>query len=83
LHFDATKAAKMGHTKPFLLNTGLVAFLPINADYFPFLDQPDHGVIGPAPKAVQDLISTTATDLWNKRPELIERRGLPLQPKRG
>jgi hypothetical protein len=81
MHFDADKAAKMGHNKPFLLNPGRMAPLPINSAYFPFLAQTNHGVIGAASKSVQDAIARTAAEIRMKRPEAVEVLGPPLQAK--
>lgn len=81
MHFGAARAAQMGHNKPFLLNTGRVAALPVNSAYFPFLGQPDNGVIGTAPKTLQEAIARLATDIRTKRPELTETLGPPLRPK--
>ncbi len=81
IHFDAEKAAKMGHNKPFLLNPGRMAPLPINSAYFPFLNQPNHGVIGTASKSVQDAIARVAAEIRTKRPEAVEVVGPPLRPK--
>ncbi len=81
MHFDAEKAVQMGHNKAFMLNTGRVAVLPINSAYFPFLARPDHGVIGTAPKTLQEAIARMATEIRTKRPELIETLGPPLRPK--
>jgi hypothetical protein len=81
MYFDGEKAAKMGHNKPFLLNPGRVAPLPINSAYFPFLGQPDHGVIGVASKSVQDAIAQAAAEIRTKRPEAVEVLGPPFRPK--
>lgn len=81
LHFGAQQAAKMGHNKPFLLNPGRIAPLPINSAYFPFLDQPDQGVLGYASKPVQETIARAATEIRTRRPEAIEVLGPSLRPK--
>jgi hypothetical protein len=81
LYFDRKKAADMGHNKPFLLNPGRIAQLPINSVYFPLLNQPDCGVLGYAPKAVRDTIERTAKEIRTKRPEAVEVLGPPLRPK--
>jgi hypothetical protein len=80
LYFDAVKAAKMGHNKPFLLNVGLVAPLPIITAYFPFLNQPDHGVLGSASKSVQETIASMAMEIRTKRRETLEVRGPTIRP---
>jgi hypothetical protein len=80
IRFDAPLAAEMGHAKPFLLNVGRIAAIPINSAYFPYLDQPGRGVIGRAPKSVQTAIQEAAKDILTRRPEVVERLG-PLWPK--
>jgi len=79
LRFDQQAAQRMGHKKPFLLNTGRIAYVPLDAAYFPYLSRPDHGVIGHAPKDTRAAI-TEAAKTFFKRPEAIERLG-PLWPK--
>ncbi len=79
LRFDEQAAKRMGHKKPFLLNPGRIAYVPIDAAYFPYLNRPGHGVIGHASKSTQAAI-TEATKSFLKRPEAIERSG-PLWPK--
>jgi hypothetical protein len=81
LHFGAQEAAKMGHRKPFLLNPGLMAHLPVNSAYFPFLDQSDQGVLGHASKSVQKTIARTAKEIRTKRPEAFKIRGPSLHSK--
>jgi hypothetical protein len=79
LRFDKLQAAQMGHARPFLLHAGRIAALPINSAYFPYLDQPGHGVIGRAPKSVQAAITEASKGLMMRRPESFERLG-PLWP---
>lgn len=75
LYFGEQQAARMGHTKPFMLNPARIAAVPINSAYFPYLDQLDHGVIGRASEGVQGAITKAFKEIATKRREVLEQLG--------
>jgi hypothetical protein len=75
IHVAAKQAASMGHNKPFLLNPGRIAAVPITSAYFPYLDQPDRGVIGQASQGLQNVITKEFKEIVAKRRESLEQLG--------
>jgi hypothetical protein len=69
----------MGQRKPFVLNPRRLAYVPINKEFFPQLNEPDRGVVGHASKGLQEAVKQDVIDLMERRPEAIERLG-PLRP---
>lgn len=79
--FDRETAAGMGHGRAFVLDLRRMAALPVTAVWFPDLHTEDRGIVGRAPERLRVELETAATDLFRRRPEVIERLG-PLWPGR-
>jgi hypothetical protein len=73
--FDRQEAAALGQARAFVLDTRRLAYVPINARWFPHLDRPDRGVQGRAPQHLRQRIWREAEELITRRTELIERLG--------
>jgi hypothetical protein len=52
-----------------------MALLPITSEWFPDLKAADRGIVGRTPERLRLELEKAATDLFRRRPELIERLG--------
>lgn len=77
--FDQQEAAIFGQSRPFVLDLRRLAYVPVVADWFPWLDQADRGIQGRAPARWERQFKRAAEDLLTRRPEIIERLA-PLWP---
>jgi hypothetical protein len=77
--FDQREAAALGQARAFVLDARRLAYLPINARWFPDLNRPNQGIQGRAPKQMRRKIWEVAEELMIRHAELIERLG-PLWP---
>ncbi len=64
--FGQKQAEAMGHSKPFILNPGRVAAVPINSAYFPYFAQSDHGVVGRASPGLQEAIAKMFKEIFRR-----------------
>jgi hypothetical protein len=77
--FDRETAAGMGHGRAFVLHLRRMTAPPVTVAWFPDLHVADRGIVGRAPERLRLELETAATDLFRRRPEIIERLG-PLWP---
>ena len=73
--FDSKEAASLGQGRAFVLDLRRLAYLPLNATWFPRLSQMGGGVLGRAPKALRDRANAIVTELARRRPETLRRSG--------
>ena len=78
--FDEVQARRMGQDREFMIEAVRVARLPLNQTFFPEINNRSNraGVVGAAPKAVQQEITSTLIDIAKNRPHTIDRSGPPL-----
>lgn len=71
IEISAERAAEYGQTRAFTIDVKRVAALPINPDFFPDLEKPDHGIQGHSEhlaSAAERLLGRLVTET----PELVE-----------
>ena len=73
--FDSAEAASLGQVRAFVLDLRRLAYLPLTATWFPRIGEDGAGVLGRAPKALRDRVSTITTELAKRRPENLSRSG--------
>lgn len=69
------EAKTMGQDKPFTIDLYRIALLPVTPEWFPRLNEPDHGVLGRAPAKVRQQLEETAETIYRRSPETVQRRG--------
>lgn len=72
-------AARTGEQKPFFIDVRKRAFIPFTRKFFPRMDEPQHGIIGPAGKPLSREIIRQFQLVNERYPELIVNVG-PLRP---
>ena len=72
--------AKKLSQRHFFIDAGRIAYMPINATFFPDLARPGKGIQGEATKGLQTKIEGTIVQML-KRPELLELLG-PERPRK-
>lgn len=75
LTFDSKEAAGLGQARAFVLDVRRLAYLPLTATWFPRTGEAETGVLGRAPKTLQDRVNAIATELAKRRPESLSRSG--------
>ena len=73
--FDRSNAARMGHSRAFVLDLRRLAALPFGREWFPDFDRADHGIIGRAPDRLRADLEAAMIELFRRRPEVMERLG--------
>ena len=79
--FSRDEAQTMGQNKPFTMDLRRIAFLPITPEWFPRLNEPDHGVLGRAPAKVRQELQAIAESIYRRSPQNVEELG-PLRTRR-
>lgn len=79
--FAKEAAEQVGHDKAFVMDLRRQAWLPITADWFPWLENGGAGVIGHATKRNQATYETSAMNLLTHQPQNVEKLG-PSWPRR-
>ena len=75
----AQRAAQSGGQRPFFIDVRRRAFIPFTRRFFPDIDAPGHGVIGPADKGLFQEVVRQYRLVNERHPEAILNVG-PLRP---
>ena len=73
--FSEQQAKSLGQERAFVLDLRRIAWIPITEAWFPYLNAPDHGIVGQAPDGLRRALSAEVRNLY----EHLERLG-PLWP---
>ena len=68
MSFTKEDAAKLGQKKPFVLDTSRIAYIPLNADFFPEVITPTHGILKRTTPGFQRRVLNSLAQVL-KRPE--------------
>lgn len=79
IQVNAQKATRTGGQTPFFIDVRKRAFIPFTRRFFPNIDSPGHGVIGPADRGLFNEIVRQYRLINERHPELIVNVG-PLRP---
>jgi hypothetical protein len=79
IQVGAARASASGNRKPFFIDVRKRAFLPFVLPFFPDLDKPGHGLIGPVDRGLWAEILRQYKLVNERHPELIVNVG-PLRP---
>jgi hypothetical protein len=73
------RASRLDNQKPFFIDVRKRAFIPFAKPFFPEIDRPDRGLIGPVDKRLRAEILRQYKLVNDRHPELIVNVG-PLRP---
>jgi hypothetical protein len=79
IQVQAFRASMAGDQSPFFIDVRKRAFLPFTRQFFPEIDSPGHGLIGPADKALLKQIIRQYQLINDRHSDLIVNVG-PLRP---
>jgi hypothetical protein len=79
IQVHAFKAAEAGNQSPFFIDVRKRAFIPFTRRFFPEIDSPGHGLIGPADKDLLRQIIKQYQLVNDRHSDLIVNVG-PLRP---
>jgi hypothetical protein len=82
--FTREQAKTMGQDRPFVLDARRIAYVPIDATWFPDLARPGHGCVGRVSEPLRVRIETAMKTLFARSPDTVERLGTfwPRPPRR-
>jgi len=73
--FTREQARALGQDKSFRMDLRRIAFIPVDAVWFPDLTSPSHGIVSRAPERLRLDLEAAAKEIFGRHSDIIERLG--------